>query len=887
MKKRLFMIILSALALAGCAKEMDFEDCGNSLFASIDNGEAVTKAALIDNPGIRLDSKWQDGEAIGVFGTSASNVSFSISASDISEDGKTAKFSSATNVPGGALTAYSPYQAGVTGSAEAMTIDFPSVQKYTYVNGVPQPDPQSNIMVATGSANAGLTFRNAVAVLKIGRVFENKTVVKSVEFRDLSGAPVCGSMSLSWNGGSPKATVTGTGTVITLDCGEGLSFAAGQKGIFFIVVPAREYSKGISLTFVDSAGEKTVKTAGATKGKTFERSVVYTIGDISSREPLPGSVSTLKPQAQIMTAEKMDKVQILNAKTNYVYWEDGSRVQTPNGMDLRMPNLDMIVPADLNPAVGNWLIFDEPSDILPGGGVFRIKTCNKQNDDFYEIVAVPEVNVAAPFEDLKVGEPLVDANGELVENGGVSVNITDYITSIVDGNGKPVQFSVSPSGKILLSEETVADIYGVKRNWLKNDRFSSPKVSLNTKSDNLEISVGGTLSLETKMAVRYMQGEFQYMQLTVTPELEASLGAVLKAEGNIESSARIFTINVLPFPIAPGVLITPQIILNAKVGVGGNLQVSGTFTATQKLGTYSLAYNKGDGATLRWLRPAISNPTEFGFDFGGVEGSLYAYGGIGVRTNISLYAMCGLGLDNELTFKFGTFANSDSSLKLALTPEFEVTPSFTCLLGSKKFTDLTGKIEFDPMWERYIRPKPRCSIITRYNYSDRIMIDIDDEATIDTPVPTGVRGFEYLIKLEGKCAEDMKLALLVYQGKDIKYTPDSSDDPLGIHFQHYKDAGVEHLYFSANKSLVEPGEKPIQTIEIGTYPAETESMTFDSFVACSGFASGQAYGVVPAIIQGENQYIISRGGFDNYFNPFIYWWPYKSNGQLYYEGQEL
>lgn len=882
-KKVLPIIIVTALASAGCIKDNSFDNPCRTIEATIDGNVDATRAILIDNPGVRLESRWQGGESIGVFGGSAANVRFSVKDGDISTDGKTAKFNSDSDIPGGALTAYSPYQEGASASGDAITLQFPAVQTYSLYNGVPQPDPQSNIMVATGSSNTGLTFRNAMAALKIGQVFDERTVVKSVEFRDLSGAPVCGAMSLSWNGGAPTATVTGTGSVITLDCGEGVTLAAGQPGIFFITVPAREYAKGIEITFIDDGGKKTVKTAGAAKGKTLARSVVYLIGDVSSREPIPGTTCTLKPEAQIMTPEKLDKVTVIDANMYYVEYE-GERVKTLNGTDLRMPHLDMLMHKDLQPEVGHWLIFDEPTAELPSGGVYKIVTCNKQTEDYYEVVAYPEPDVAAPFEDMKAGDPLVDDSGNLVEGGGLPIDITSYITSIIDESGKYVDFSISPEGNILLGEDTVAEMMGLETRSIKEVKFTSPRLSLNSKSSHMEVSIGGTLSLNTRIAVRYMQGSLQYMQFTVTPEVQVSLNTVLKAEGNAERSARLYTINVLPVPVAPGVLVVPQIVLSAKVGVGGALQVSGSFSATQKLGTYSLAYNKGDGNTLRWLRPAIDNPTEFNMDFGGIEGSLKVYGGIGVSTNITLYGMCGLGLENYLTLNLGTAVNSNGSLKLFLQPEFEVTPSLCFAFGSKKFEDFTGKAEFDPMWERYIRPKSSATVITRFNWSEYKDIEMVDGSMISSPVQTSVRGIEYKITLEGECADDIKVVLLTYLGDSVQYIPDIND-PLGSEFNKFRDSGVAHLYTLFNlcdKKLVNPGKKPHEVISVGTYPADTDKMVFEG-EGRGTFIQGQAYGVVPAIIVGEQTWIIDSGGQSDYYHPFIFWWPNRSNGQPYME----
>ena len=885
MKARL-TILLAAFFLTGCAHMEIIRD--NSLAATIDCGVNATKAVLIDNPGYRLDSRWQDDESIGVFGDGASNVKFSVSGADISQDGKTAKFKTASDIPGGTLTAYSPYQADAKVSGSGIAVTIPAVQKYITRNGVVQPDPVGNIMVASGSASSGLTFRNAMAVLKIGYTFNKALTLKKIEFRDLGGTAICGAAILSWNGGFPEAVVTGNGNAITLDCGDGLEFSEGQVGVFFIIVPAREYPKGFELTFVDSEGGRTVKTAGTAKGKKLDRSIVYLIGDVSACEAPRGTTSTLKSTATVMTPDIMDAVIVRSASGAYVSDGNGNRISFPGHADLRMPRFDMIVPKEINPAIGNYLIFDHPSDDLPNGGVYKIVKCTELNADSYEIVAYPEINVAAPFEDVKAGDPLVSDTGEIIEGGGIPLDLASYVSSIKDENGKAVQFSVA-DGKILLSEETIADMFGIKTKAVKRDKFSSPKLSLNRKEPNLEVSVGGSLSLDTRLAVRFMQGEFQYMQFTVTPEITTSLGVVLKAEGNIESSARLYTFTFLPILVAPAVLVCPELIISAKVGVGGSLQVSASFDFTQELGTYSLAYNKGDGGTLRWNRPAIDNELAFNPSFGGIEGSLYVFGGIGATTFVSLYGMCGFGLENYLTFKFGTSASpTGGGLKLFVQPEFEVTPSLCFAFGSKKFEDLTGKVEFDPIWESYIIPKSQCSVTPKFNLSRQFDIDVNGCETLQTPVPTSVKGIDYRIKLEGECAEDLQVALLVFKGSGIELVPRDPSDPYGSKLPYYRADGVEHLYgmfYMCDRKLIGIEEKPDSKIIIGTYPAGNESMTFEG-TASGDFDQGQAYGVVPAIISGGNYWILDRGGSARYYNPFIYWWPSRSNGAPYNADQQ-
>ena len=203
-----YLIILAAAALAACTPEgLGPEQRSDRLRGVIDADLAVTKSILVDNPGVKLESFWEAGDQIGVFGGSAENALFSLKAEDLSTDRKTADFSTDGTIPGGKLTAYAPYQKEAKKDGDAIVVTFPARQSYVTYNGVVQPDPAANILLGEGSKAGGLTFRNLTAVLKIGQVFEQETLVKSVEFRDLSGAAVTGAMKLT-GGTSPKAEIT-------------------------------------------------------------------------------------------------------------------------------------------------------------------------------------------------------------------------------------------------------------------------------------------------------------------------------------------------------------------------------------------------------------------------------------------------------------------------------------------------------------------------------------------------------------------------------------------------------------------------------------------------------------------------------------------------------
>ena len=421
----MWFVAVISLLITACSEQEAMNSVnsfgGEALHATISEDKAATRSIVIDNPGVKLETFWDTGDIIGVSGSASQNVKFTIAEGTISANGKSADFKTNSDTPTGDLVAYYPYNEKAVVADNDITLDFPATQKYTRINGVPQPDPKACVMAGKGSASTGIEFMNVMAVLKVGQVFTSETTVSSIEFRDLSDASVCGTYKINLAGSVPSSEFTGSGKVITLDMGaSGIKAEANTLFTAFVVVPARNYPKGFEVTFVAADGKRTIKTAGSKQGKKLERSVVYPIGDITTYEDIPGMICELKPTAQIMTPEKLDMVTIIDNANNYVVTEDGSLAMDANGNYIRMPELTMLVDKDMNPQVDGYLIFNQPSNEMPQGGIYKVKTCTLAADgEHYEVYAVPETNIAAPFEKLIIGEPLYDENGNLNENGGI------------------------------------------------------------------------------------------------------------------------------------------------------------------------------------------------------------------------------------------------------------------------------------------------------------------------------------------------------------------------------------------------------------------------------------------------------------------------------------
>lgn len=886
------MAALTLLATA-CTEQEQATPQGDpaSLRVTISDDEAATRSIVIDNPGIKLESFWKGNDKIGVFSTSAQNVVFSVSETSISADGKTADFNSTSGLPLGTLMAYYPYISNASQTGDGLVLDFPAVQHYTTVGGVPQPDSEVCFMAGKGSVGNGISFVNLMAVLKVGQAFESETQVRSVEFRDLSGAPVSGTFTVSFNGNIPEATFTGSGTVLTLDLGaEGQTAYEGSLFNVFLVVPARNYPKGFEITFVTVDGQQTVRTIGSREGKELKRSVVYPVGDVVSYADVPGISYELKPTTQVMTPDKLDMVTLVSTERSYVLTDDGSRAVDAAGNPIVQPSLYLRVHKDMNPQVGGYLVFNTPTTDLPQGGVFKVEQCSKTTDgEHYEVKAVPEPNFAAAFQNLVIGEPLYDAEGNLNPDAGVDIDISNYVREIRDGDGNLVSTRAIPTYD---SNTAEAITRSASKRAPRTHTYTAPPLTLSMDDgEHCTCDVSAQMSLGIRIAAGVIGGELQYIYTTVNPKLK--LKTTFGLYGKVEKQKRqhLLTLYTTGIPIGP-IVVIPEITFDMLGGVGGELKFTASTTFNYDLGTYGLAYNKGDGLTYRHTCAPPEKDDGFTPQLGtDLTGSLYAFGGLGMKVGLSVYAMCSLGAATDAKLTFGIHNDYlKGGVKLALTPEVAITP-YTAVLGgklSKLWKGLSGKIEFDPIWERYIIPNmygpgAQLDMKTIGPRSVKVVDENGFESSISgLEIPTGADiGFD--IMLSGKPFTDWNVVVNVYEGSSYEYLCNI----FGTNNQFrslYAANGILHLY-DPNVFIAKP--RFIGSKKVGEYTTNDDSLRIEGHIDYP-FESGVAYAVVAGLEYGTTRYP-EIGPKDTYIGGTLYngllgrifFWPNRSDGDPY------
>ena len=111
-------LLVIVLTLLGCTAEPFGQGAApgdNVLTATIIDGEETTRTAVIDQPSIKAEVRWEVNDRIGVFGKGGgNNLLFTAGVDDILENGKKARFRTTGSMPTGEVTAYYPYQEGAS-----------------------------------------------------------------------------------------------------------------------------------------------------------------------------------------------------------------------------------------------------------------------------------------------------------------------------------------------------------------------------------------------------------------------------------------------------------------------------------------------------------------------------------------------------------------------------------------------------------------------------------------------------------------------------------------------------------------------------------------------------------------------------------------------------
>lgn len=270
-------IIITSLALAGCAKELeenvqkpegpqttgetmvlgavlpDSPDSSASDAAATQSAD--TKTTIVNNGNSTYSVHWADGDAISVNGETSTSIL-------IGENPKSAQFTlPVVNAPYCAVypaCAASGYTAATQASGTEgqegyvaavpaqVTVTVPATQKYV-ANGI---DPAAAIMYAySTSETEPLQFKHAMAYLKLT---VEGAAVKSVRVNGNNNETMSGEFVMSFGENisfSPKTQALNTSILYSCDDG---AIPAGTP--MLIAIPAAKYDCGLTLSIIDETG---------------------------------------------------------------------------------------------------------------------------------------------------------------------------------------------------------------------------------------------------------------------------------------------------------------------------------------------------------------------------------------------------------------------------------------------------------------------------------------------------------------------------------------------------------------------------------------------------------------------------------------------------------
>lgn len=893
---RYFLAALLICMLAACVSEpiLDNHD-GNvyELVATIAPDGPQTRTILMDNPGVRVETRWAASDAITIFGPSGERQTLSVAADDIGESGKTAIFRSATALPAGAMSALYPADANASVSGGKVNTVFPETQHYSLYKGLPQPDQAVSIMVGNGSTLSGVAFCNVMAVLKIGQAFDEKTVIAAVTFRDLSGKAVSGSISID-SSDNYSSQVSGGSAVLRLDCGEGVELEKGVTGVFYMVVPAREYPNGVEVTFITKDGEQMSRQAGISNGMTFGRGVVYPLGDIANRDYVAGKdASILADNAHLMTPEILRQMIVISSGMESVRNPEGGYVSYDHN-SIRAPHFTMLVPRSLNFHEGDYLVY-EATDDLPSGGVFQItREESPFADDNHSCIEIHMTSeFAKAFKKLDYGAKLFDDEGNIIEGAGEDMDLTSYLSEIRDAEGNPVQYSISEQGQIMISDD---DMEGAltKALHIGSNSISSPKLSLTVTDPSkvCEANLGAQLTINMKAGIKIEDEELQFVHFMFNPQIKFSANFAIKGAISKSESKHLITLYFVPgIPIAPGVVLTPELEIRAGVGIGGEIVFSTSIDYTYDMGRYGFSYLNGQGFTFHHFESEPS-PTTVQPELGAsLTGTVYAQGTITAIPSISLFRVFRAGIYIDFSMKLGMTVGKETiekniydTKKLFLTPEIAFSPYVASLGGyfSSKWENLIPKIEFEPLWERYLNP-----VIDYFSGFSLNAPGVDQE---DYRYQDG-SGYYYIACQEGRSFPSLGLwghgichhiDGFTYRCKSLKPTLDDWDVFMlvksGSYDGRWQDlllrmCGVTPSYPYTYTGLYELNRYPLMSIPHNQ--GENDDISASGDITCQGdFLSGEVRSMHLVCINKSNGRVYSV----KEFGPFSYYWPNTPDG---------
>lgn len=190
---------------------------------------------------------WEDGAVVGVFAGDAVNSRYSLMRGEAGKAEASFKGIEAT----GDLVAYYPYSVDTKFEDSKLTLSMPATQTY---NSNPYEQFKANVpfVVAQAAEGEKLTFEyiTGVIAVKVKADCNVKSVAVSSANKAIAGNLV---VDLA-NGNTITPAATGTRSLVTLNCGEGVATTIADPTTFYVQLPPATYN-GLAVRVATTDGD--------------------------------------------------------------------------------------------------------------------------------------------------------------------------------------------------------------------------------------------------------------------------------------------------------------------------------------------------------------------------------------------------------------------------------------------------------------------------------------------------------------------------------------------------------------------------------------------------------------------------------------------------------
>ena len=291
MKKLIYIagIALAAFLSSCTVEQFDSDGAAGKTIINAVMSQDITRTVMGDKTGEnKYPVTWQSTDRIAVNGVTATSIEVKSPASNAAFT-----FASAVAAPYCAVYPASAYVADSYNSSEkSVHINIPATQTYTAGSF----DPAAGILVGYSAEDGNITFKQAVAYMKItvsgGGTLAN---IKSIKIWSEDHRRISGDFKMDCSGEAVIADGAFGGSSITLDCG----VSGVAQGIpMVIALPAQNYPSGMKMLITDVDGNYQEITSWANEW-----------GTVDASKPMVLSAGTVYPTTIPYTATALVPVE--------------------------------------------------------------------------------------------------------------------------------------------------------------------------------------------------------------------------------------------------------------------------------------------------------------------------------------------------------------------------------------------------------------------------------------------------------------------------------------------------------------------------------------------------------------------------------------------------